>query len=177
MAILSDAGGNGGGQLPDARPCPPLSGTAEPDVNAGPTALARSYRRANVIVLCVLGVPVLLLCLARVNPDRPEGVALGGLRLPGLCVYRLVTGKPCLGCGITRGLALLAHGHVRAATRMHPSAVWLCAWLVAQMVARSWMVLRPARREIRPTLDVTVSVTTLMAAVYVPILHSVLAAW
>ena len=37
-----------------------------------------------------------------------------------VCPFRRVTGLPCPGCGISRGVAYLALGEPRAAVRSHP---------------------------------------------------------
>jgi hypothetical protein len=36
------------------------------------------------------------------------------------CAFRRVTGIPCPGCGMTRAMAELAHGHLLAALHLHP---------------------------------------------------------
>ncbi len=56
-------------------------------------------------------------------------LALGGLwaRQVGLvplgCVFKAVTGIPCLTCGASRAALALAHGHPLAAFRLHPLVV------------------------------------------------------
>ena len=56
-------------------------------------------------------------------------LALGGLwaRQMGLvplgCVFKAVTGIPCLTCGASRAALALAHGHPLAAFRLHPLVV------------------------------------------------------
>jgi hypothetical protein len=40
--------------------------------------------------------------------------------LPMLCPFRMVTGLPCPGCGMTRSLISLAHGDIAASLYFHP---------------------------------------------------------
>lgn len=44
-------------------------------------------------------------------------------RAPTLCTFRLVTGKPCPTCGMTRATCALAHGKWVKAWHYHPLAV------------------------------------------------------
>lgn len=46
---------------------------------------------------------------------------------PTVCTFRLVTGKPCLTCGMTRATCALAHGKWAEAWHYHPLVVpfWL----------------------------------------------------
>ncbi|MBI2194846.1 MAG: DUF2752 domain-containing protein [Planctomycetes bacterium] len=54
------------------------------------------------------------------------------LRLPNLCLFRRVTGHECPGCGITRSLALLSQGDLRAAFHQHlfgpPFLIGMALW-------------------------------------------------
>jgi len=164
--------------------CADLSSTAygcpgEPastEQSQGLDSARRYYWRVNVGILCALGLLALLLRMVEGNSGDSESLSLGGLRLPNLCIYRLLTSEPCPGCGVTRAIALLTHGRVRAANQMHPSALWLGLWFVGQMVARLLMVLRTPRHRGWPLLDVVVSLATLTAAVYVPIMCHAMAA-
>jgi hypothetical protein len=66
-------------------------------------------------------------------------------RLPfSLCVFKAVTGVPCLTCGTTRALALLARLDLVGALAMNPlvasGSLLLIPWAVADLV------LMPARR-------------------------------
>ena len=47
-------------------------------------------------------------------------LALGGLRLPTLCWFRLTTGLPCASCGLTRAVVLLLHGRLQESWAAHP---------------------------------------------------------
>jgi hypothetical protein len=41
-------------------------------------------------------------------------------RLPVICAFRLVTGLPCLTCGMTRAFHAISLGHFREAVAYHP---------------------------------------------------------
>jgi hypothetical protein len=104
-----------------------VKGAAE--ATAGPVAARRSGLRVGI---AKGGVPV--------------GVILGGLALVGglavrwlyldrlgitLCTFKMTTGIPCMTCGGTRTLALLARGDLAGALAMNP------------LVAAAFLVLVP----------------------------------
>ncbi|MEJ5251187.1 MAG: DUF2752 domain-containing protein [Armatimonadota bacterium] len=51
-------------------------------------------------------------------------------RAPTVCTFRIVTGKPCPTCGMTRATCALAHGEWAKAWRHHPMAIPFWAALV-----------------------------------------------
>mgnify|MGYP002633433555 CR=1 FL=1 len=57
------------------------------------------------------------------------GVATKG---PILCLFRLVSGIPCAGCGMTRAFVAIGHGQVDAAMVYNPLSpatwLWMTAW-------------------------------------------------
>ncbi len=70
----------------------------------------------------LLGVPALFL-LAYLYPLLP-----GIERIP-LCAVRTFLGVECPGCGLTRSLAALVHGHLRASIDLHPLGIVIAGWL------------------------------------------------
>jgi Protein of unknown function (DUF2752) len=82
--------------------------------------------RAQALVIAI-GVPLGLLVLALIQPEQLDD-------LPGLCVWKRVTGRPCFGCGTTHAVSALMHGDLSAAARYNrivfivvPVGVWI--WL------------------------------------------------
>ena len=73
-------------------------------------------------------------------PSRALRAALAGLgvvallaarffpftSLPPLCSFKLVTGLPCFGCGMTRSWVHLLHGEIAEAWSMSPLGLALC---------------------------------------------------
>ncbi|GAB2657007.1 hypothetical protein GCM10027169_20720 [Gordonia jinhuaensis] len=59
---------------------------------------------------------------------------------PVLCPFRLATGLPCPGCGLTRSWVALAHGDVAGAFALNlfgpPTMVLAVAWLVSTVASR-----------------------------------------
>lgn len=39
---------------------------------------------------------------------------------PSLCIWKALFHRPCIGCGLTRGICFLVHGHLREAVRFNP---------------------------------------------------------
>ena len=56
---------------------------------------------------------------------------------PPLCPFRLVTGLPCPGCGLTRSLVSLLHGDVSAAVLFHPLGPVAASVLLALVIIES----------------------------------------
>jgi len=82
-----------------------------------------------------------ILLLAAVLP--PSWVLSG----PPLCPFRLLTGLPCPGCGLTRSVVSFLHGDVAGAIAFHPLGPLVVAALAlavlvgplsAQLHARGW---------------------------------------
>jgi hypothetical protein len=75
-----------------------------------------------------------------------RGIGLDRLPFP-TCTFRALTGLPCMGCGSTRALGLLARLEPLAAFRMQPLAT------LAGAAASLWglvdLALLPARRALR----------------------------
>ena len=63
-------------------------------------------------------------------------------RGPVLCVWRLTTGLPCGGCGLTRGFAALAHGHWQAALDFNLLTPFVFAWMATWWLAAVWRLAR-----------------------------------
>lgn len=85
--------------------------------------------------------PVLLLAVLAPLPHGPAGQIAS---LPSLCLFHNLTGRPCLGCGMTRALVCLAHGRAAEAVSYHPLAPVVFAVLVFVTLGRAAEFARPA---------------------------------
>jgi len=92
------------------------------------TANTIQYRRSRHRFM--LGVSAAVVLLAFLLDVVPHGrVAFRGFEsrpLPHSCVYRLLYGGRCPGCGLTRGVIHFANGRIAASRAVHP-----LAWLIA----------------------------------------------
>lgn len=72
------------------------------------------------------------------EPNAPFMTSLREHTGGGLCVWKRVTGRPCAGCGLTRGFVQFAHGEVVEAVRLNPLTpvvfVWV-AWRTLDLLA------------------------------------------
>jgi hypothetical protein len=101
----------------------------------------------------------------------PNGdVELFGVRLPGLCMFRNITGRPCPGCGLTRGLVAGMHGDLAGAGRLHPSAVGILAWLSIQLVARVLLAIPRIRSRRIRLVDIVISGFSYVLVAYLPMI-------
>ena len=138
--------------------------------NSGQPSIQRArhgYRIINSGAFGLLALVLLLLQQARV-PTEGDAVVLWGHRLPGTCIHRYLTGRPCPGCGLTRAMVILLEGHVSHARAVHPSAPWVGLWLGTQLLVRlALAVLSPNPHGLWP-VDLIFSLATLAACVHLP---------
>src|SRR5881296_3393813 len=66
-------------------------------------------------------------------------------RGPRLCLFHLIFGRACVGCGMTRALCYLAHGYVQSALLLNPSALpvaavllWISVKAICESLWRRW---------------------------------------
>jgi len=57
---------------------------------------------------------------------------------PALCPFKLMTGLPCPGCGMTRSVVTLLHGDLGASLFYHPLGVVVVALAVAVALVDGW---------------------------------------
>ena len=55
-----------------------------------------------------------------------------------ICIFRIVTGKPCLFCGLTRAFAYASHGDFATASSYHP-LWWVFAILIVAASIVAWI--------------------------------------
>lgn len=82
--------------------------------------------------------------------------------IPTLCVFHLLTGRPCPGCGMTRSFVCLAHGHIREAFLYHPFGPILYGLIAAYVIAA---VFRHFGIALPPHLEIRINKVTCYAAV------------
>jgi hypothetical protein len=80
------------------------------------------------------------------SPDRIEDG-------PVICPFRLLTGLPCPGCGLTRSWVYLAHGSWGESLAAHPFGVVAVALVLALVAA---VIVARVRRVRAPDLDALV---------------------
>jgi len=69
----------------------------------------------------------------------PEGISISGHVLAAPCLFKVVTGMPCPGCGMTRSVAYSLHGHPLQALSFHwfgPLAAAFIVLLILIPIAR-----------------------------------------
>jgi hypothetical protein len=65
----------------------------------------------------------------------------------GLCVWKRVTGVPCPGCGLTRGVVQTVHAHPIEAAKLHPLAPFVTLWMAWRAIEVGGLVLLRRRIE------------------------------
>src|SRR5438128_2532453 len=98
------------------------------------------------------------------QPSRFErlvlaAVALGSVlvplelseRLPGLCLWRLITGRRCPGCSMGRAFIALGHGHLAPARQANALSPYVYAlwWWLTIAPWQAWLVGRLRRSACR----------------------------
>lgn len=108
-------------------------------IEAPPRLLDGARRRALALQAVVLG--AVLLGARLVDATRP---------LPfEVCAFKHLTGRPCLGCGMTRALCHALHGDWAQSLSYHPAGPLLAATL---LVWTAWSAAEAVRG--RPIQDV-----------------------
>lgn len=130
------------------------------------------YRLLNVAALGMLAFFLFLVREADLSAGQTDAIVLWGLRIDNGCIYRHLTGSPCPGCGITRALVALLDGRLAQASALHPSALWVGAWLAVQFVVRFVVVAAALRPRLLWVVDLVLSLATFVAAMYAPVIYT-----
>ena len=97
------------------------------------TRLAGSRRASYALYAAGLG--GVLLASRFINPDA----------LPGVCIFRMLTGIPCMFCGLTHAFHAISLGQFQAALDFHPLAFLAYGLVVLHMLL--FLALALDRRE------------------------------
>ena len=60
---------------------------------------------------------------------------------PGTCIFRLLAGLPCPGCGLTRSFVMFAHGDVPSAFGYNLMGPVLFSVLVISVIVAAWVLI------------------------------------
>jgi hypothetical protein len=101
----------------------PRAGLSQSDLLPGPSGSARAQALA-IVVSGVIGLGVLLL----VAPEQLD-------RMPQLCLWAPLVGRPCPACGTVHALCCLVHGDFRQAVHHNCNVVVLAPVLALVWVA------------------------------------------
>ncbi len=110
----------------------------------------RQYWFGEFVLGSVFGA---ILLLAALLEPTPEVVSLFGWEIPTLCGFRMLTGTPCAGCGLTRSFAFMAHGAPLEAFRMHALGPPLFLLFATQPPYRLYTLIRSWREQRRTTIE------------------------
>lgn len=71
---------------------------------------------------------------------------------PSFCPFKLMTGLPCPGCGMTRSVVALLHGDVTGSAYFHPLGVPFVLAMLALAITDAWLWWRDSRsgQAVRP---------------------------
>lgn len=93
-----------------------------------------------------------LLALVRPATVVSIGLTIGALAPlawltagPSFCPFKVVTGLPCPGCGLTRATVALLHGDLATSFHFHPLAGPMVAAMLAVAVLDGWLWWRSVR--------------------------------
>jgi len=84
-----------------------------------------------------------ILAVSSISHASDAAVTLGGIALPPVCGFKLLTSWDCPGCGLTRSLIFALHGHFQEAYYLHIWGIPLMIILAAQLPYRAIRLIRP----------------------------------
>lgn len=68
-------------------------------------------------------------------PEVESGqIALGRLTLPGVCIFKNLTGLPCPGCGLTRSMTAAIRGNVSQSWMFHRLGLMTTIYILLQFL-------------------------------------------
>jgi len=70
-------------------------------------------------------------------------VQLGNIPLPGICMFRSVTGIPCPGCGLLRSMVSAVHGDVAKSLEYHRLGLVTIVYVIIQFFFHLGILLFP----------------------------------
>ena len=97
----------------------------------------RRDQQSDAMLLLVAGGIVLASTL--LTPGE-SALALAGLELPSLCVFKNLVGLDCLGCGLTRSFVYMGHLDLGAAVERHWLGPGLYGLVGVQVPVRAWRI-------------------------------------
>jgi hypothetical protein len=98
-----------------------------------------------VFVICS-GILAGALILSPASDEVPS-IQLWGTPLPGLCVFRCVTGIPCPGCGLARSVVAAIHGGVGNSLEYHRLGLVILLYVFLQFIYRGAVLVFPNFRK------------------------------
>jgi len=64
---------------------------------------------------------------------------------PPICMFKLMTGMPCPGCGLTRSVVALLHGDLTTSLHFHPLGVLFVLLVLVLAIVDGWVWWRAKR--------------------------------
>ena len=96
------------------------------------------------LVICIVCFGILAGCLVLTPPKRGSPcVQIGNIPLPGICMFRSVTGIPCPGCGLLRSMVSAMHGDVARSLEYHRLGLITLVYVGFQFLFRLTVLLFP----------------------------------
>lgn len=95
-----------------------------------------------VIFLICFGILSGSLILTPPKKDSPC-VQIGNIPLPGICMFRSVTGIPCPGCGLLRSMVSAMHGDLARSCEYHRLGVVTIVYVICQFLFRLSVMIFP----------------------------------
>ena len=86
----------------------------------------------------LLGISVLVVLASMVLTPSTQAVSVLGWELPPLCIFSILTGLDCFGCGLTRSFTFLGHGDLKSALDLHRLGPIFYALVLSQIPFRAW---------------------------------------
>lgn len=97
------------------------------------------FRHWSMLRMCAF--VVVMACLLEVRPDQRVQFRFGPeWALPESCGSKILWGRECPGCGLTRGFIWLARGQARTALGLNRMSWFLAGAVLVQFPYRAWAI-------------------------------------
>ena len=101
----------------------------------------------NLVILIICSVILGGSLISTPPTDENPSMRIGGITLPGICMFHGLTGLPCPGCGLTRSFVTATHGDLTSSFSHHRLGLLTLYYIFLQFVFNLVFIAIPSWRK------------------------------
>ena len=101
----------------------------------------------NLVILILCSVILAGALISTPPTEEKPYMRIGGITLPGICMFHGMTGLPCPGCGLTRSFVTAAHGDLASSFSHHRLGLLTLYYIFLQFVFNLVYIVVPGWRK------------------------------